>query len=441
MELRAFGDRLRETRETRGLSLESAADATRIARRHLVALERSDLAALPAGPFAKGYIRAYAEFLGIDPRPILDAYRAEEQRRLDTPEAQSRMLEELTRLVEQRAGETGRSRRFAVGWRSVAVALVAAAALGTVVWLVSRARAPQPAVAASPRSPEAAAPEVGVAPETASRPGGPTGSDTGAAVGTQDSPSRVTDAPRRRAAVAPPQGREAAPRPGPDRPRVSGAAPRQEATAAPPQGREVAPRPLPEPAPPRVTEVAPPRDPEPGPPHATGAAPPRDAGTGPKPAEETAATREPEVASPGQPETTAPVESVQALAPAVAPVAPASPTVSGASAGIQVSHSGVGTGIRGRRLVGRADRFVEGTQVAFWTRVLGGRPGDVIRHVWFHEGEAVMRADLTIGGSHWRTYSRRLLSEGATGDWVVEARGPDGGVLARQEFLCIPDAR
>ena len=87
----------------------------------------------------------------------------------------------------------------------------------------------------------------------------------------------------------------------------------------------------------------------------------------------------------------------------------------------------------------RADRFEEGSQVAFWTRVTGGQPGDVISHVWFHEGQAVMRADLEIGSADWRTFSRRVLPDGATGDWLVEARGPDGGLLARLEFSCVPD--
>ena len=65
-------------------------------------------------------------------------------------------------------------------------------------------------------------------------------------------------------------------------------------------------------------------------------------------------------------------------------------------------------------------------------------PGDVIQHVWFHEGQRATLAPLTLGGSHWRTYSRRILDPGLTGRWVVEARHPDGEVLARQEFLCVP---
>ncbi len=79
--------------------------------------------------------------------------------------------------------------------------------------------------------------------------------------------------------------------------------------------------------------------------------------------------------------------------------------------------------------------------MAFWTLVLGGQPGHVIRHVWFHEGRAVMRVDLPIGGPRWRTFSRLLLPEGSAGGWAVEARTSDGRLLVREEFACQSDDR
>jgi hypothetical protein len=112
-----------------------------------------------------------------------------------------------------------------------------------------------------------------------------------------------------------------------------------------------------------------------------------------------------------------------------------------ATSELEVSHSGVGTGVENHELVGRGDRFPEGARVVFWTHVLGGGPGDVVHHVWVHEGEVVTRADLSIGSSSFRTHSRRLLEPGLTGRWVVEARRPDGAVLARHEFLCVPAER
>lgn len=62
-----LGDVLRETRESLGYSLDQAAEATRIRRSYLEALESEDLGVLPAPTFARGILRSYAQFLGLDP--------------------------------------------------------------------------------------------------------------------------------------------------------------------------------------------------------------------------------------------------------------------------------------------------------------------------------------------------------------------------------------
>jgi cytoskeletal protein RodZ len=68
------GSLLRELREQRGVSLEDVARSTRINPRFLAALETDDLAALPAGPFARGFIRAYCEALGASSDAVLAQY-------------------------------------------------------------------------------------------------------------------------------------------------------------------------------------------------------------------------------------------------------------------------------------------------------------------------------------------------------------------------------
>ena len=125
--------------------------------------------------------------------------------------------------------------------------------------------------------------------------------------------------------------------------------------------------------------------------------------------------------------------------PDVAPAAqklPAPPTVPSASQ-LNVGEFGVGTNVVDHRLVGRGDRFREGTVVWFWTSVLGGRPGDKIRHVWLHGGRSVAVAELNVDGAHWRTQSRGHLPEGSTGDWTVEARDAEGHVIASVGFTCV----
>ncbi len=68
------GLRLRQLRESRGVSLDEIARATRVGRRHLEALEAGETAELPAPVFVKGFIRAYCEFLGAGPDDVLARY-------------------------------------------------------------------------------------------------------------------------------------------------------------------------------------------------------------------------------------------------------------------------------------------------------------------------------------------------------------------------------
>jgi len=62
----SFGERLQREREMRGITLEEIADSTKIGTRSLRALEEEDFDRLPGGIFNKGFVRAYARYLGID---------------------------------------------------------------------------------------------------------------------------------------------------------------------------------------------------------------------------------------------------------------------------------------------------------------------------------------------------------------------------------------
>jgi len=72
----AFGDRLRREREMRGITLDEITESTKISRRHLEALEGEHFDQLPGGVFNKGFVRAYARFLGIDGDQAVADYSA-----------------------------------------------------------------------------------------------------------------------------------------------------------------------------------------------------------------------------------------------------------------------------------------------------------------------------------------------------------------------------
>jgi hypothetical protein len=101
---KAFGRTLKLAREQLGTPLDFVSAATRISRRHLEALEREDLDSLPRGPFGRSYLRAYAEYLGLDPEPLLDSYRSREaDRGLGPEEIRDRAARELSALAEERS--------------------------------------------------------------------------------------------------------------------------------------------------------------------------------------------------------------------------------------------------------------------------------------------------------------------------------------------------
>jgi cytoskeleton protein RodZ len=68
------GHELRTARERAGISRESIAERLRLASDQLDALEHDDYSELPPPAFVRGYFRAYARELGVDPDEYIAAY-------------------------------------------------------------------------------------------------------------------------------------------------------------------------------------------------------------------------------------------------------------------------------------------------------------------------------------------------------------------------------
>lgn len=73
-ELASFGEELRREREIRGISLKEIADATKISKRFLDAIERNDHKTLPAPVFTRGFVREYARYLGLNIEEMVNRY-------------------------------------------------------------------------------------------------------------------------------------------------------------------------------------------------------------------------------------------------------------------------------------------------------------------------------------------------------------------------------
>jgi transcriptional regulator with XRE-family HTH domain len=77
------GEVLRQARSHRNVSLEEVAQATRIPIKYLLALEEGDMSRLPSPSYARGFVRTYASYLGLDPGEVLALLpRDEEEPRL-----------------------------------------------------------------------------------------------------------------------------------------------------------------------------------------------------------------------------------------------------------------------------------------------------------------------------------------------------------------------
>lgn len=129
-----IGQALRQARERLDLGLEDIAQATHVRATFIDALERLDLEPLPAGPFAVGYVKAYARALGLEPDAVVARFKRE-------------MPVEDTKLGAPFGGQFKRGARFS-GLAAAALVVVA----GLAGWnLVVRAKSPGArAVASAP---------------------------------------------------------------------------------------------------------------------------------------------------------------------------------------------------------------------------------------------------------------------------------------------------
>ena len=365
------GTRLREERETRGMSLAEIAEATGVGLPYLEAMEAGNFDALPGRAFGKLYIRAYAAVLAFDPQPLIELYDRERR-----PEGRSDPV-----------------RPAPTGSRPVAEAIARwRAARGDVIGeeeevLEAEDLDESPAVEDAPA-------EIEV--EAAIEPPLPPVDEPAieAPVASRDeilSPAQPPPFP------SPLRSDPARSR----RPLVIGGVVLATIVVAILYAvlgrREVkeAPAPISVPA----AEATPP----------------------PASSAPVAVKQEP-----------APPKAASAPSPKAAPVAkPTEPP-----SDLSITESGLGRRVVSGRLDGEGTEFHEGDVVCFQTRVLGGRRGDTIRHVWIYEGRAQQSISLRVNDADWRTHSAKTIYK--SGSWSVEARDASGRVLASAAFTCRP---
>ncbi len=123
--METIGKLLREARESLGLTLEEVERATRIRAVRLEAMENGEFDSLPSRVQAQGFLHNYAEYLGLDPEPILEQFRQSDQTT-------------VRRKVGQAQPSSSRRRRIRLYGDQIITGAVALAVIALLVWGANR---------------------------------------------------------------------------------------------------------------------------------------------------------------------------------------------------------------------------------------------------------------------------------------------------------------
>jgi cytoskeleton protein RodZ len=216
------GQVLAAQREAMGWSVEQVADQLKLAVRQVVALEAGDYAALPSPAVTRGFVRAYAKLMKMDPVPLVSQIAMDTPPAPDTSAATAARRPAPASFSASKFPSHGKRSALPWAWIGGAVAVVAVAAAAWQFGLLpfgQRADNSVAAPAATTGAP-AAAPEVvnGHAVETLQNPAvplisvpAPGGMAAPAASAAAQAAGPVINVPSTTAAGAPPTTVPAAP--------------------------------------------------------------------------------------------------------------------------------------------------------------------------------------------------------------------------------------
>jgi cytoskeletal protein RodZ len=167
-----IGNTLREARLCRGLAIAECEAETKIRAKYLRALEEEEFDLLPAPSYVRGFLRTYADYLGLDGQLVLDEYNSR-----TVPPREARELDRGVRgrrksRRERRAeGSAGKGRRTEVRLLWLAIGGVMATALLLWMGAVNGKDSPGPTVPPPEQTVTSTAPDTtSTAPITSTAP-------------------------------------------------------------------------------------------------------------------------------------------------------------------------------------------------------------------------------------------------------------------------------
>ncbi len=106
-----IGPVLERARKDKGLSLEEAERATKIRKRYLDGLERDDYTVLPDAVYARGFLKTYANFLGLDGNGLSQEFRTRKKPRRERRLSYAAPSSDFERPIISPGGVPGAEKR------------------------------------------------------------------------------------------------------------------------------------------------------------------------------------------------------------------------------------------------------------------------------------------------------------------------------------------
>ena len=117
---------LERARKDRGLSLEEAERATKIRKRYLIGLENDDYTVLPDAVYARGFLKTYANFLGLDGDGLSQELRTRKKPRRERRLSYAAPSSDFDRPIISPGGVPGAQKRQVVSKSAVVTFVIAA---------------------------------------------------------------------------------------------------------------------------------------------------------------------------------------------------------------------------------------------------------------------------------------------------------------------------
>lgn len=79
LDIGTIGQKLKSAREAKGVSVSEAAASTKILSKFIEAMEDDNFEKLSAPVYVKSFVRLYAKYLNLDPLPLIEGLKIEDQ--------------------------------------------------------------------------------------------------------------------------------------------------------------------------------------------------------------------------------------------------------------------------------------------------------------------------------------------------------------------------